>query len=785
MRQAARKRPLCAACIALMFLILLAKAGDLPIFGEPPDDPLLLAAAEQEKTVQIVGTVRNRTVKARSVQYILFNSYLRSENKTIPIHTITMISTLEECFQADAVLLVTGILSKPEAASNPGQFDLRSYYESEQIYYSVYAESCKVLQSGGGIREKLIGIREMLSLRLDQLTDPETAEVLKAVLLGDRTSLTADSKRSFQTGGILHFLAISGLHISLLGQGLLKVLQKAGLPLPPAAILSFLCLAFYCVLAGAAPSAVRALCMFTVFLGAKLLLRTYDSLSALALAGILMLVENPAVLFASGFQLSFCAVLAVSLCWPAVSWLLPRQIKKPGKLSMKSGVNQEEGKELTRRGIRAWIRYYTRLFLHQACFWMVMTASMLPLTAWHYFEISIWGMLPNLLLIPAAPILLASGVAGLLAGMVSASAGKLLLLPGAWILRCFQSMGNLIRELPMATWVCGKPGGWQTCSAAAVLIFLTAELLRRKTAAKKQKGNPKKQSLQQGRRFAAAGLLLALFLLLFRFRSPWSLTMLDVGQGDCLVLRDRTACFLVDGGSSSVSQAGNYRILPYLKSQGISRLNGILLSHPDEDHMNGILELFEIIREKQATLQIDVLYLPIWMKGSEEEAELIQAAEAVGTEIIYAARGDSIRTRELEIKVLYPMTQGGIRSGNSGSMVLSVHCGTFDALLTGDLESDGEAQLLPLDQTYDYLKVGHHGSKGSSSENFLQQVQPRIAAVSAPEDSRYGHPHQETIDRLTEAGTEIYVTRDCGAITVEGRRNGWRMYGYLDTMPVK
>lgn len=785
--EAVKKRPLCVLCLALVLLILAAKPAGIPIFGEPPDDPTLAACAEKEQSVQVIGTVKTRTEKARSVQYVLTNSYLRSENRLIPLSTISLTSTEEAVYTAGSVLLVSGILARPEKASNPGQFDLRSYYEAQGIYYSLYAESVRVLEEGKGLGEILLRARVRLSGCLDTVADTETAEVIRAMLLGDRTGLTAEMKRNYQVGGILHILAISGMHISLLGQGLLKLLQKAGLPLALAAGISMALMTLYCLMTGAAPSAVRAVCMFAVFLGSKLLLRTYDSLCALALAGILMLLENPGVLFTGGFQLSFCAVLASSLVWPAAEWLLPKRIKKPAGLLGRRGGDPSEGRERLRKKLAEWAKYFWRLFLRYGFFWLVITAAMLPLTAWYYFEIPIWGMLPNLLLVPAAPILLICGIAGITAGFFSARTGHLLLLPAEGILHSFRLLAREIRGIPSATLVCGQPRLWQLLAALLVMLVLTFWLLKVKASmemafTEKVSRRERKKKRSVCRKTAAAGLFLILLLLLFRGMPLWSLTMLDVGQGDCLVLRDRGSCFLVDGGSSSVKEVGIYRILPYLKSQGISRLDGILVSHPDEDHINGILEVLQSIAENTVTLRAEVLYLPIWMEGTEEEAELRRAAAEAGVEVHYLAKGDRIRTGTIQIEVLYPLYKGGIRSGNSGSMVLSVSCGAFDALLAGDLETDGEQQLLPLNQTYDYLKVGHHGSRGSTSEEFLSQMSPRIAAISAPENSRYGHPHQETMERLEAVGAEIYITRDCGAVVVEGKRKSWKLCGYLQTV---
>lgn len=781
MKKAVKKRPLCIVCILLMLLILLAKLAGLPLFGQPPEDSFLTECIREEKTIQVIGRVTDRVEKTRSFQYILSNSTLQSENQSIPLNTISMISTSEQIFSAGSFVVVSGILSVPEQASNPGQFDLNSYYAGKQIYYSLYCVSCRCLQDGGGAGEALLQLKSRLTVCLEEMTDPDTAEILKAMLLGDRTGLTEDMKRRYQVAGILHILAISGMHISLLGQGLLKILEKARLPFPAAAILSLGALIGYCFLTGAAASAVRAVCMFAVLLGARLLHRTYDSLCALALAGIGILLENPAALFTSGFQLSFCAILAVSLGWPSVAWLLPAQIKKPGKLFQRPGMGKLERRELLLRAGKEWVIYFYRLLLRYAFFWLSITIILLPITAWYYYEVSLWGLLPNLLLLPAAPILITSGVLGILGTCISPTLGRVLFFPAEWILKgiCFLAEG--IRKLPWATFVCGKPKGGQVFAASVLLLIICACLIHGKGRWERVRGKEKRRNKRKYGKLLSAGVLLFLFLLLFRWEPDWSITMLDVGQGDCLVLRNRDSCFLMDGGSSNVKEVGKYRILPYLRSQGISNLDGIFVSHPDEDHVNGILEVFSAISDRDVTLEVNALYLPGWMKGQEEETELVEAAKETETNIVYLTRGDRITAGNMEVQVLNPFSKGGIQSGNSGSLVLSVNFGAFDALLTGDLETDGEEKLLPLGHAYEYLKVAHHGSKGSSSKAFLSQVQPVIAVVSAPEKSIYGHPHKAALERIDEAGSEIFVTRDCGAIRVEGNGNSWKLTGFLQT----
>lgn len=766
-------------CLLLMLLIIFARAANLPVFGEPPEDSLVSDCVLQGQRVSVVGTVTDRRQKNRSTQLILTNSYLRSESRSISLKKISVTADPEAAILAGSVVVVSGILSQPEGASNPGQFDLHDYYAGQQIYYTLYAEEWEILEKGGGIRETLLSLRNALLDRIDRMTGPETASALKAVLLGDRSGLTEEEKRNYQVGGILHIFAISGMHISFLGRGFLKLLQRLGLPLLPAAGVSFLTLACYCFITGAAASSLRAVCMFAVYLGGRILLRTYDPLCALALAGILLLLENPSLLFTSGFQLSFCAILAVSAGWHSVSWLLPPQVKKPGTPGKGAVGGRAELRQRRKRQLFGWLRYFGRLVLRYSLFWFSLTVILLPLTIWYYYEIPVFGLLPNLLLVPGAPVLLASGTAGLAVGAVSLEVGGKLLLPADWIVTGLRDLTERIRTFPLATWVCGKPALWQLLATELLLLLLLAVLYKGREIRDAAEDRGKKVLQRRYRKMGAAGLLLMMIILLVRPQPDWSLTMLDVGQGDCLVLRERENCFLVDGGSSTVKEVGKYRILPYLKSQGVHHLKGIFVSHPDEDHTNGLLEVFAAISSRQATLRADYLYLPLWMRGTKEERALRQGAEAADTEVVYLARGDRITTDQMEICVLNPFPQGGIQRGNSGSLVLSLSCGSFDALLTGDLEQDGERLLLPLEKNYEYLKTAHHGSSGSTSKAFLEAVQPQVAVISAPVRSRYGHPHRETLQRLEDAGTAVYCTRDRGALRAWGSGDTWRMEGFL------
>ena len=210
------------------------------------------------------------------------------------------------------------------------------------------------------------------------------------------------------------------------------------------------------------------------------------------------------------------------------------------------------------------------------------------------------------------------------------------------------------------------------------------------------------------------------------------------------------------------------------------------ISHNDADHMNGIEEILRMIAARQTAVRIGCIYMPVWMSHTEDGIRIEKEARAAGAEVRVLQRGDAFSAGYLDIEVLHPFIQregetagqperaevqvvngvptGGSQAGNAGSVVLQVSYRGFTALLTGDLEKEGEEEMLPYLSDIDCLKVGHHGSRWSSSAEFLEITCPEIALVSAPEKSMYGHPHQEALDRLDAAGAKIFMTKDSGAV---------------------
>ena len=752
-------RPLFWIFLGLMIVILICRSTGRPIFGEPAesDREAIDSCCASEEDVCLVGTVSDREIKTNSIQYILKNSYLiNSEDSfTIPCKTILLRTEKNGSLSVGSTLRAYGSLSRFEKAGNPGQFDAASYYANQGIYYSMWAENVRSLSEGNFFLEGMTRLRELLSQALVDVMSEESAGILCAMLYGNKSLLLPETKWNFQAGGLMHILAISGMHLMLLGTAVITMLRFLRLPDAAARSIAAILMLFYAMFCGSSVSAVRACIMFCVMQVGSIFHRSYDIFCAFSFADILVLLNSPGELFSSGFQFSFAAVFAAALVVPKLRKQVESHDRKQKKVSLPKPL------EKLLRGGRERLLSCVGISLF-----------VLPITLWYYFEIPIFSLLPNLLLLPVLGYILLWGITGSLIMLFHIPLAGLILWPLDQFLCFFSSFLDRLSNLPFSTIICGRPSFWMIPIYYIFFFFLLAFLCRKSKKEKRHAGlcqyakKIKRGGILRILALTAAQLLITGWLLFFRIQSD-AVMMLDVGQGDCLLITtEKGKAFLVDGGSTSVDSVGLYRILPCLKEIGIRHLNGIFLSHGDLDHIGGVQEILEMIRDGNTALTCDALYMPINMKDTQKGWELETLAEDAGSSVAYLRAGDRFLADTMQLDILYPFSDVPMEDSNAGSMVLSVTEDDFSMLLTGDLQGEGESELLPYLGQYDCLKVAHHGSKNASSEEFLEIVSPQIALISAPENSIYGHPHREVLERLATVGADIYVTKECGAITI-------------------
>ena len=301
-------------------------------------------------------------------------------------------------------------------------------------------------------------------------------------------------------------------------------------------------------------------------------------------------------------------------------------------------------------------------------------------------------------------------------------------------------------QLPFSRIVTGRPEIWEV-----IIYYVFIGLILLKVM--------KKKSIK------IIGFIFSVFLLVYSPVKDLQITMLDVGQGDCLFVKGPTGInYLIDGGSSDVKEVGKYRMESYLKYEGVRYLDYVFVSHGDGDHYSGIMEM---LSRQDVGVAIHKLVLPENYKDDSNLMRLALVAKENKSEILVIKEGVALREEGLKITCLQPSITNHF-SGNEGSMVLDISYGAFGMLCTGDVEAQGEKLLTDKvkGKEYDVLKVAHHGSKYSTEEEFLDAINVKNALISAGENNKYGHPHKETLKRLNEEKCNIYQTSDSGAITI-------------------
>lgn len=609
------------------------------------------------------------------------------------------------------------------APTNPGQFDMPGYYDMCHIALSMTGTDAVSADSSHltprwRIRDRLSHIRTNIGLLCDMCFNEEDSSVIRAMLLGDKSAMNPDTRSLYSRNGIAHILAISGLHISMLGMGLVTVMKKMRIPTSISAGCAIVLMIMYGTMTGMAASAARAIIMFSLRMLADIVHRTYDMATALVIAAVLVLIEQPAYLFYSGFQFSFGAITAVLVILPMLEDVFPRLLS--GCLSIN-----------------------------------IVT---LPVYLWNYYYFPMISVVLNLYIIPLMSILLGCAIIAVAGCALYIPLSKVLALPVHLILIIYEWSCRIADKLPVNRFVSGKPS-MIACVIYAIIVGFVLVFQKKQT-----------------RLQIIMNLIFAGVMLTTKLRTGIDINLIDVGQGDGIYITDNCGTdILIDGGSSDVTDVAAYRIGPYLYSRGVSEIDAAFVTHLDADHYNGILEM---LNDGGLTMpHIDTLYLTsssVQMGGEAYEA-LITAAETGHTQVCTVTAGDGFRSGALKFTCLYPDAGCHGEDTNNESLVLDMEYEDIHVLFTGDLGGEGETALTGMIGSYvrpdDYLilKCAHHGSKNSTYEPFLEVAGPDLVLISAGHDNSYGHPSPETLSRLDARNIPYFCTIDHGALDVHIR----------------
>lgn len=720
-----RQRPVFCLAVLMFLIFRLLPAGFF--YGPRP--------LSEKCDVSVTGYVSRLTEREKNTELELKGCEISSQGLRFQAKYLLVYLAGTAEYPVGTALSLSGMIYPTEEPTNPGQFDSRLYYHGRGVDYTVYADSVKVQgRRPAFVRQALADIRKKLGEVYQSVLNERDSGLLRAMVLGERGGIDEDTKKLYQQNGISHLLAISGLHISLVGMGLYRLLKRLSGFYALSGIPTVLFLWAYGWMTGASVSTVRAVLMCMLMILADLVGRTYDTLTALGAAALVLMLTDPLCTHQSAFMLSFGAVLAIALLMPLWKLYCGRMGKLLSALSVSLSV-------------------------------LVVT---FPLLLQSFYEYPLYSTMLNLLVIPLMSVLMVCALLCGLAGLAFLPAARIAGYPCHWILSLYEWMGRVCLSLPGAVQRIGSPAGWKIvlyyALAAAAVFLLYRQKRKKKYWRRSEEFCPSKGALFAALMFVAIGTT----VLCLRVHTGLELTMLDVGQGDSIFMRSPSGTtILYDGGSTSESAVGEYRLLPFLKSQGVGTLDYAMISHMDQDHISGLKELIMYSMESGGA-DIGHAVLPDLKEKDEAYLEMERLFKEAGIPILYMKAGDRLSEKEFSLSCLWPEEGAVSDDRNDLSMVLLAEYGNFQCLLTGDIGEKTEAALVSSGRLSDVevLKTAHHGSRYSSAEEFLARVRPNLSLISCSETNRYGHPGEETLMRLADAGSRILITKDCGAIRV-------------------
>lgn len=557
----------------------------------------------------------------------------------------------------------------------------------------------------------------------------DAAGLVAALLTGDKDGLTETEYAALQRTGLAHAVAVSGLHIGFLAQ--LAVALAGSRYRRRAALLALPVMAVYALITGCTPSVIRSVIMNALLLLGPLLDRESDAPTSLSFALMVLLFQNPHACQSVGLQLSFASVAGILAFSGRISGALTAHLPKPDR----------------RKGLRSRLLGLLRGAAVSLGTTVGATAFTLPLGAWYFGTVSLVSPVSNLLCLFLIQL---AFQAGLLTALLALS------LPGP-----AQLLGSLLAVLPRLVLFLARVFSRAPFAALAVdgpyllgglavlyLLWLCFLSLR----------GPRRPLVPLCCSVMVLSSALVLHHAAYRM-GPLTLTALDVGQGQCVVLRAGDRVALVDCGGSARRNAGDLAA-DYLSTAGVGRVDLLVLTHYHADHANGVLELLE-------RTEVSALAVPDVDREDPFRQELLAAAEAHGAQVWFVTDDQRLSFGPAELTLYAPLGAG---DANEEGLSLLFQGAGFSALLTGDMGSDIEKRLVKYGALpdIDLLVAGHHGSRSATSQLLLETVTPETVLISCGYNN-YGHPAPETLLRLAEAGCAVYRTDQQGNLTVTVR----------------
>ena len=717
-----------SCCLGLGYLRGLQSVSTVP--------PLLKELTRKEVEVIYTGIVTEVDSSRSGKKYLSTRSLRISEYRIDHASVqVWLPGDVSAPCPGDSIRCLTRIERFP-AARNPGEFDYRKYQSRQGRYFQCGVHRPWHIRIMPGqtdpLPTRMSDLRRAGIRIYRKILSPQAAAFAAAVVFGYRTDLDPDLIAAYASLGVVHVMAVSGLHVGFIILILISIGNLLRLPYGGQVLFTVAGLLLYCGIVDFRPSVVRASVMAATLLGATLFQERYDLLNLLGAAALLIILIAPGQVFQLGFQLSFLAVLGIVSLYPVlesylalIGWEIASSPKP--------------------------IRWAAGLLLVS----LSASLSTLPITAFHFGIVPVLGLIVNLLVIPAIGLIVITLYLSLIFSVIWLPAGLLYASLPDTLIGVLNLVLHLLNATPLRAMTVPGFHGYLT-----IPFYLLIALL----------------FVWRHRILRWSILLCLVFLLdLWLFCQPVEpgkcrITMLDVGQGDAVLVEvpDQRPV-LIDAGIRTITgDMGERVILPYLQHCGIRSLSVIIISHFDNDHAGGVPAVLTGVR-------VDELWFPSHSTGTPLEREVRSIADSLKIPIRSVAAGFDTVMGGLQIRTFAPPRARGMSDENNNSIVQKMKYGESSVLFTGDIELPAESMVALYGDLLraHLIKVPHHGSNTSSSQRLIEQVCPEIAMISLAKENSFGMPSSAVLRRYTTMGTQTYLTMKEGAIILESTDAGW------------
>jgi competence protein ComEC len=688
-----------------------------------------------ENKLSIIGTVLDKEYYPDKERYTLKIKTRKIERKNQYIRTkgliLVNIYTANCPYEYGDVLKIKGTIDRPSSKKNFGEFDYEQYLARKKIFACTNIWQGKDIQKIGEEKINLLknislSIKNKIENTFEKLLPSPYNFILLGMILGEKTSIPPQIKEFFIDSGVMHILAVSGLHVGIIAFALFFFLNMLKIPKKLRSIIIILILILYASITGFRPPVVRATIMFSLLVVGKLINRSKSTYISLFLAAFLILLINPLVLYDAGFLLSFTVTFFIIYLSPVFQELFSNMvtwIKNPLSIS-----------------IAAWLGIF-------------------PLSAYFFNKVSLISILSNIFIIPLASIAVILGFVTFFVGLISIPIATLIANINYYILVLIAFLTKQLSSIPFSFINIAQPSIFMIF-LYYMMIFFIIEIFYRKIIAAKIKV---KSTI-----IVLAAVLIIIIVQVFYPLDNLKVNFINVGEGDCILIQaPKKYNILIDGGGTPQSSfdIGDNIVIPYLRRKGINKINLLILTHPHLDHLEGLLP---ILRE----LKVDMVLDSGFICDVPKYKEFLKIIKEKNIPYHQTKSGDNyIFSKNMEMLVLNPPYTSNIDNGsdfNNDSIVVKLYYKNANFMFTGDIERDAEKRLLSWGNILktDILKVAHHGSSTSTTLQFLNKVDPIIAVISVGKN-HFGHPAPKVIQRLKEKNVKIYRTDKNGTVIIK------------------